>query len=489
MATPRTLTRLATLAAVAVMVVAPFGLPRAAALPTEACSPSPKDSTSFCATLDQLAPSTTQAAKPFNLDAAFHNSSTNHISDPATWIDHVDLHLLGTNSAAPLVIPSNLLPDELVLAGDDSDCSTNFAACDAGHGGFVANVTEAPIENGVHTGTFGILRIVNENDATHVPGANSYLYRMDLDVCVDSATFGTCALHQTPSIEIGGPIPSGERSGTFDLTLPLWQEGDTTVQGAHVHYAGTVDSAEVHVRGSASTLAGGAPAPGGPFRVFRLPPKCGTATGAVTFATHQVSPRSVTVDQPAVILTGCPTASFTKSLGPGSVHFDGSASTAAVEGRDIHRWLWRFGDGTRAAEVVPETLHQYPLNAPSPPVYNVRLVVEDSAGALSKAALRRVRGTATSVEASTTSSKVLVTGLVQPARPDGKIVQVMLRRLGNDGRYHLVPGGDRHVGLHDAGHFNASYPRPAAGTCKVLASYLGDRHYLPSQRISSPFDC
>jgi PKD domain len=492
---PRSSRLVAVLSAAALLLA--FALTPSASADSPACDPLPKDGTSFCVVLDQLSTSTTLAAAPFDLDLAFHNSSDNSQTDMSKWIDHIDFHLLATGGSRPTIVPSDDLPDQLVLAGDDAGSCTSpgFTDCDAGHGVFVVNISNAFVENGVHVGSFGVTRIVNVDDGQNPPPPGTFQYRIDLDVCAPSEILqNSCALHVTPSITVSGPIPVAGGPEGIDFTLPLWQEGDASVAGTNVHYAGTIDSGELHVKGTASKLAGGADAPDGPFQVFRLPPTCGTANGLATFVTHQVTQRFVTIEQLPVTLTGCPKASFTKDLSPPSsvVTFDGSASTVNVGGRTIHLWFWRFGDGHGDATTGPNEQHQYRLLVSSPRDYHVRLTVLDSAFALSKAVFHTVHGSATSMQRPTKTTHIHVSGDVLPARAAaaGEQVQLMLRRLRSDGRFHLVPGGAKSVGLDGSSHFSANYPLPSpGGQCKVVATYSGDDNYLPSGRVSPTFAC
>jgi PKD domain len=479
------LRRLALLAALSTIFALAGFLPATA--DTQVCTDEADSSQQFCISYGAQV-SSQLAATPFDLDVTLANSSPNHLTSKATWVDGVTLHLLGTHVSAPGITPSNQLPDLLVLAGDTGCTSPGFSDCTAGHGTFVVDVSGSGIFDGIHTGTFGIVRIVNVNPPASPAPPGTYDYRLDLEYCIPTP-FGQCSIHQSTAIPISGPLPPpGQGSGSVDIPIPLYQSGQQDIPNCcTITYEGTVDSGEIHVQGASDRLQGGASA-GGPFTIFRLPPTCGTGSGSATFVTHeQPTPRSVTVNQADVSLTGCPTARFTKTLSSGA-HLDGSTSSVAVNGRTIHLWSWRFGDGRHSITLTPDVFHTYPLTVPAPPTYKVRLTVVDSQGAVSLAFLRKIHGTATTVNVAKTSSEIHVTGTVEPARP-GHGVQLMLRRQGDDGRFHLVPGGNQFVTLNGTSHYSGTYPRPAPGQCKVVATYNGDSNYLPSQRTSPAFAC
>src|SRR6266540_957789 len=140
----------------------------AAATNTEVCTPTPKVASSFCITYSVASGPTLNARDPFNADVTFANTSNSHQTDQSKWLDSLTLHLAVSNLSAPGIAPSKSLPNNLVIAGNDNDCSSpDFANCDAGHGVFVVNVTTqvdpVPFVTGNHTGTFGIRRVVNVN--------------------------------------------------------------------------------------------------------------------------------------------------------------------------------------------------------------------------------------------------------------------------------------------------------------------------------------
>jgi hypothetical protein len=476
--------RLAALVAVSVLALPLLGA-GAHAAPTEVCNPDPKTSSSFCVTFDATIGPTLNARDPFDADISFANTSNAHQTDQTKWLDTVTVHLAASNTSAPGIVPSAQLPDMLVIAGNDGDCtSPTFANCDAGHGVFVVNVsnTGIPLVDGDHTGTFGVRRIVNLAGAP----AGALKYRVDLGICASIPPFGDCAIQRDYSEVVQSPIPAGSGGGSLDISLPVYQEGDEMVSGQNAHYKGTLDSGELHLKGTADKLQDGTSV--GPFQVFKLPARCGSVTGSGEFTSHETpTPRTVEIATPPVVFGGCPTAAFTRILHGAKVNFDGSSSAAHVSGRTVKTWRWVFGDGTHLTRIANATAaHVYPLSPAAPTNYKVTLVVLDSKGAISLPETGTIQGTATKVAAPVKSpTQVKVPGTVAPFLA-GQHVKVTLQRRQGD-TFHTV--GIMLPELNGASQYTAIFsPRPPAGMCRAIARYPGDAAHLASSQTKA-FSC
>jgi hypothetical protein len=481
--------RLTTVIALLLCITPLLGVARAAAIQSQlVCTPEQDPTQRFCVSYDAQVGPTLNARDPFDLDVTIANASANSQTDTSKWVDTVTLHLLGTNVSTPGITPSRDLPNNLVIAGDDGDCTEpTFTNCDAGHGAFVFNVSGSPlgVVDGNYAGHFGIVRIVNVNDPNAPPPAGTYSYQLLLDICVP-VIIGSCTIHVTQPVLVSGSVAAAQGSGSVDFTFSPWQSGDMSIPcgviTCNIHYKGTLDSASLHMDGTSNTLQGGASA-GGPFTIFTLPFTCGSATGSATFTTHQNQPRSVTVTQPPLTLVGCPTGAFSPTTSPTALaveKLDASASSVGVGGRTIGKYRWSFGDGKTATTTGAVTTHAYPAAPESPSTYTASLVVVDSAGALSAPVAHAVRGTATAlfvVKLSATRMEAL--GNVLP-RHGGKTVTVSLFRKSGTS---FVSVTTKTVTLDARSRYTALFTRPAATTCKLVTRFPNDTDHLGSRAI------
>jgi len=179
-----------------------------------------------------------------------------------------------------------------------------------------------------------------------------------------------------------------------------------------------------------------------------------------------------------------PIARFSTSLSGFTGHFDGATSSPGTAGRPIARWRWHFGDGRTATTTTPRVAHTYPTSPHTAPVYTVTLQVVDSGGSVSPPISHHVLGTATSVGVSKTSTKVTAAGVVRPRRA-GHAVTVALQRRSH-GRFRTL--ATHHPHLSSSSRYSTHFSRPAAGTCRIVSTYPGDRSHLAS-RASKPFAC
>ena len=471
------------------VAVSLLGLPLlgtgAQAAPTEECNPTPEVASSFCVTFDSNIGPTLNARDPFDFGVSFSNTSDSHETEQARWIGSITLRLAASGTTPPSVRPSKSLPDDLVIAGADGDCATpTFAACDAGHGVFVVNISNAsvPLLNGDRSGTFGVERIVSLNDAGTDPG--TIRFRIDLHVCVPF--LGSCDFDETYSEVVEAPVPPAEGPGAVHLTIPVLQQGSFDESGVTGDFRGTLDSGEIHLKGTATKVVGQAD-PVGPFQVFKLPARCGAVTASAEFASHQVTPRTVEIGATPVVFGGCPTAAFTSTMHGSKATFNGGGSAAHVPGRTVKTWRWAFGDGTHLTRFnTASAAHLYPLSPTTATNYTVRLVVLDSKGAISLPATAIIQGTATKIAAPVKSPMQLkVPGTVAPFLA-GQHVKVTLQRKQGDA-FHTI--GTKLPELNGASQYTAIFsPRPPAGMCRAIARYPGDATHLASSQTKS-FSC
>src|SRR4051794_30129020 len=377
MSTSTVARRMAAIAALALLAVPLAGMD-AGAEPHEVCtggSSGTHVTSAFCVSFTAAIGPTLNARDPFDADIAFANTSDNHQADQTRWIETITVHLASSDTTAPSVTPSKALPNHLVIAGDDGDCtSPSFSGCDAGHGVFVVNIsgTGIPLVDGDHTGTFGINRVVNMNDADTDSG--TIRYRFDLEAC--ATVLSSCDLHQSYSEEVESPIPPPTAGGALNATLQVFQEGDQMFQGQTGHYAATLDSGEIHLKGTASKLDDGSDADEGPFDVFRFPARCGTVGGSGVFTSHRnPNPDTVEIAQQSAAIGGCPTAAFTRSIHGSSVTFNAGGSAAHVAGRTVKSWRWAFGDGAHLSKLMAVAAHTYPASPATPTDYTAQLIV------------------------------------------------------------------------------------------------------------------
>lgn len=477
--------RFATLAAMS-MLALPALAPSAAATGTEVCNPTPHAAGSFCVTYSATIGPTLDARDPFNVDVTFANTSDAHASEEGAFLDSAALHLSASNISAPAITPSVDLPDNLVIAGDDNDCVAPFTSCDAGHGDFVAHVTNTFLGqlDGFYTGHFGIVRVLNVNPDDQSTQPGTFRYRLDVSACVDlPQPFPPCFVSVNESYPIEGPIPAGSGSGAFDFTISHITQGGTIANSGGVHYVGSLDSGEVRLQGTSTKLDDGTIV--GPFDVFRLPARCGTVNGSATFGSNETTPRTVDIPQVEAAVVGCPTASFTRTLHGSTVGFDGTASAVQVNGRNVASWRWGFGDGHSTTTATGLTSHAYPAAPTTARNYTASLVVVDSEGAISSPARTVIHGTAVTLSPPVkTAGHLKVPGTVAPSLAGQQVTLVLQRRTG--GSFHAI--GTKQLTLNPASSFTGTFPRPAAGMCRAIARYAGDARHLAS-RDTGTFSC
>jgi PKD repeat protein len=368
------------------MVGAAAGTVADPAAATDICSPT---DSAFCVTytaaVDQPGTSTaeTRAAAPVDVSVSAANTSTDQSSSTTHWLDHIVLTLFN-GLGGKAYTPSAKLDNNLLVAGSSTDCSAaDFSDCTAGHGTFYADITGSGYFDGIYPGNFGIQRITNVNPTT-VAGADLQ-WNVALTFCI----------HGTPitiPCQNENFTAAAASAGSGTVTVPARPAQPITYGSASID--ASMSTAEIHLNGVSTTLNDGTPAPSGQQTVMHLPLQCGTASAAATLVDRAGASVVVPLSQS---VTGCPTARFTSTQRLRTAHFNGSTSTTPLSpDRTIAKWRWSFGDGKSQVTTSATVAHTYSSSRDR----TVRLVVQDSLGALSKVRTLLLKGTALSFAAS-----------------------------------------------------------------------------------------
>jgi hypothetical protein len=312
----------------------------------------------------------TTAAAPVDASVTLQNTSPNRVSDTNLWLDHLDVSLL-SGLGGNVVTPSATLDNNLLIAGSDTQCGSdpNFTACPGGSGD-----VDVQFNGNVYQGTFGVQGVRNIN-----PPAPGYAvdWSLTIRVCVNP---GIPLCQNTTSEIQGNPAVDG----TFSIPT------STTISSNGFSGLASIYAATINISGIASkvsTNSGDVDAPSGAQTVFHLPTQCGDANASGTAVSHGSATASVTAALP---VSGCPTAHVGAAEQLLRASFDGTGSSTPVSGRTLKLWHWSFGDGSRKVTAGPKVAHTYSASGDR----TVRLVVEDSLGALSRPVSLLLRGSA-----------------------------------------------------------------------------------------------
>ena len=435
-------------------------LPPAAATPIEKCNPTPKVGSSFCVTSEIGVG--TQARDPLALTLSLTNTSTSFADDTSKWISTVGLTLDPPGDGAFGVASSQSLPDNLVIAGAGTCTSADGSGCAATG---TARVQIGSPFSDTYDATIRIYRLTNINPPEAGLRAQ---YQAAGQVCVNAIG--------SPCGDIAFPVnvPVGSAS-SFDMDFMTRFQG--TISGAT--YDAAVSTLSMGISGVSDKVWNGSTTEAVPqVRVLSLPGRCGNLTARGSASTGEATPRTVTATT-LLPVTGCPVARFNAQPDGFVARFNGSASTA-VEGRNIAEWRWTFGDGTSKTTTTPTVAHTYKKYGN----HEVTLVVLDSENARSAALTKTVKGTTTAVNVDKTDEKVRAFGAVSPNHA-GEDVRVRLQRK-RDGVFRTVETNT--PALSDTSRYTTRFDRPAAGRCRVRATFPGDSDHLGS-RASKAFDC
>jgi hypothetical protein len=357
----------------------------AGAVPTPVCS---ETDATFCfsADLSVTVPGSAtpedRAGAPADYTFSLENTSADHLSNNKNhWLGQLGVNLV-KGLGGSFATPSAQLDNNLLVAGTSAGCAqgadNSFSECTAGHGVVVADVTGSgfPGVDGFHTGTFGVQKIYNIN-----PPTAGYVidWNAVLELCVNTP-LGACNASGPQEVNVSIRSASGATAGSLVLNTTA------AFDFSSVHVDGSLDSLEgVTLLGSSETLANGSAA-SKVQTVLHLPNRCGIGNANITGVDRALAAATVPLTVP---VTGCPSAAFTaKESKPYRASFDGSGSSVGVSGRTLAKWHWAFGDGKTKVTTGPKVTHTYTSSKDR----TVKLVVEDSAGALSAARTKPLKG-------------------------------------------------------------------------------------------------
>ena len=448
------------LAVVAAVLLLPSTAP---AEPVQTCA----EGDAVCLSYD--AAMTSQAGDALQTTLSFANTSPEHETNKEVWAEIFAATLLSSTANPAIVTPSAELPNGLIVMGGGACTSPTFADCAGGHGDLLVDVSGMPggVENGRHSGHLGINRVVNVNPPAE--GALTH-YIATVTMCVDSEIFGECFLTGTTDLEL--TVAEGATPAALaTIDFPARYAGELTLghPKAKVSYDAVLDTLTLTVPGDASKVWNGtAEVAGETHRVVGMPRGCGTATAPAMLKTAS----GIATVQKSITIAGCPTAAFSAAPDGFVGRFDASAAAAPVEGRTLSKYHWNFGDGSSKVTTSPTASHRYD----TPGSHTVTLVVEDSAGVASTAVSRVVAGTKTTANVDKTRDLVAATGKVSPNRGGKRVTVSLARKQG--GTFKSV--ATKSVAMANNSTYQATFARPASGTCRLRASYAGDATYLGS---------
>lgn len=362
--------------------------------PTPTCSPMPQEPSSFCvtSTVSLTAPGSTpgtdehDAAAPADLAIDIANVSPAHDADGSSgvWLDHVAVNLLSGLDGGPSIAPRGL-PNNLLVAGSTGGCApsgNDFSGCTAGTGTFYANVSGTMLDDGLHSGTFGIQKIAN---VTPAPEGSILDWKVTVDLCIDVLNQSCLGGAQEQTFDILSPAGLPSSSSGSTLVVPTRTASFSPFPGVTVD-PGSFDTLHLHVDGQSANVDGALDPLAKPRTVVQVPTACGTAR-TLTVSTDRADAIAEAGGQPAAQelsqltsydITGCPTARFANTADRlSTATFDASASSAGLVDRTIAHYQWNFGDGTTATTSKPTVRHTFETPGDHP----VWLTVVDSAGA------------------------------------------------------------------------------------------------------------
>lgn len=262
----------------------------ALAAAVESCNPAVKVATSFCVTYDSSLTSATAHA-PSDASFSMSDTSPGFPGTKGTWLSTVTVHLVGAG-APPRITPSAQMPNGLLIAGGGPCTGPAFSNCVGGSGGFVVDVSGAPFDNGIHSGTFGIADIENINPPA--PGG-LINWALNVNYCVTAALTQFCGSFSTT---ISGTATNGS------LTFSASKSFSQTFNGVTINGDGSIGSITAHLRGRSNALAAGNAFAGGTYTILTMPFTCGPATGSADFTARDA--RTVSVQLAPLTITGCP---------------------------------------------------------------------------------------------------------------------------------------------------------------------------------------
>ena len=288
--------RLLSLGSVLLFLAATLALAPVPALaaPVESCLPTPKVATSFCVAYDSSV-SSTVARSPVDVTLSISDTSSNFPNDKTTWMQTATLHLTAA-STPPRITPSAQLPNGLLIAGGGPCTGPAFTDCTAGSGTFVADIRGTPfgVEDGIHTGTYGIGDVENVNP----PAAGTLIqWALNINWCIHFNTFIITQCGTSSTTVSGGSAGS---SITFNPSTTLSQF--VTACSCTITADATLGSINANLHGRSNMLAAGTSA-GGTYTILMMPFSCGVTPRSADFTSRDG--RVVTDQQTPITITGC----------------------------------------------------------------------------------------------------------------------------------------------------------------------------------------
>jgi hypothetical protein len=164
-----------------------------------------------------------------------------------------------------------------------------------------------------------------------------------------------------------------------------------------------------------------------------------------------------------------------------------AATSSAVDGRHIVKWIWNFGDGETTTTRNPVVAHRYPLVAVTTGWFP-SLQVLDSAGALSQRTGDWIGQTVIVRNLYLHSDHVVVLGIARPqSEMAGRTIYAALEKR-RSGKFVVIARESRV--LDSSATYGAGFPRSAgSGTCRVVMSYPGDPEHLAERRPTRTYSC
>lgn len=346
----------------------------ASAAPTEACSPTPEVSTSFCVTAD-LGLSTLIAGRSFELDASAINTSPGVAdTNKNDWLELVTLRLTPTDVAVPTFTPSADLQDNLLVSGEPSPSAlctetNSFAGCEAGHGTLRAEITGADFGiNGFHNGVYGLQRLVNVVNPTDPEGTTRWA--VSLRGCLDVGLPDPQCDSRVIDVLVPDP-PAGE---PLEIAIDARFQAPVPIAGGTVDV--TLRSLEgLHIDQRSAKLANGTPADRG-YILTRLPSECGTLDGSASFLAADA--RTVAISRPLEI-TGCTTTTLSVRTPGDRIKAKGTV-TPVFAGGPVHLTLLKKKGQTfqeqSDKDVVTDIAGKYKATFNAPNAKKCRILAE-----------------------------------------------------------------------------------------------------------------
>ena len=324
----------------------------ALAAAVESCSPTPKVATSFCVSYDSSV-SSTVAHSPVDASFSISDTSTGFPNDKTTWMDLVTLHLT-SGTTPPRITPSAQMPNGLLITGGGPCTAPNFTDCAAGNGTFVADIHGTPfgVEDGIHSGFYGITEIENVN-----PPASGAVIQWALHIswCLHLNFLNSTQCGTTSTTVSGGSAGSSIAFSPSQTFSQFISACTCTITGD-----ATLGSINANLHGRSNMLAAGTSA-GGMYTILMMPFSCGATARSADFRSRDA--RAVTVQLAPVTITGCaPAWAVLPAMTNGAYGGYVTAATIKNVGTAPASVSLRYFDQTGNAVGAGDTIASLPVN-------------------------------------------------------------------------------------------------------------------------------